>query len=354
MRLRTSAWGAPGAPRVTLSSCMTALVRGKVIQVDAKVVHVEVPDGAGGRQVVQAALRGSFFEERTTEKNPAAVGDVVDVDLATRPASLEAIAPRRNHLGRVASSHDPREQVLFANVDQLLCIGSVQHPGFSSNRTDRILAACHGHGIPTVLVLNKVDLAKDDRVGVLRRTYEPIPVPVLATSATTGEGLDELATLLRGRVTALYGPSGAGKSSLVNRLQPHLRLKEGRISSYWAQGKHTTTFSRMFPLTGDLGGDGQGYVIDTPGIRVFRPYGLRRADVRHLFPDFAPFQARCAYTDCTHDHEPGCAVADAAESGELPATRYASYVEILDEIDPEGAYDGVDEAPPGDEVYGDG
>ncbi len=332
---------------------MPEFQRGRVVQVDAKVVHVEVfgPDGA--RRVVQAALRGSFFEERTTEKNPAAVGDVVDVDLATQPASLEVIAPRRNFLGRVASSHDPRQQVLVANVDQLLCIGSVKHPGFSSNRTDRILAACHWHDIPTALVLNKVDLAKDDRVEVLRRTYAPIPVPVLATSAQTGEGLAELAALLRGKVSVLYGPSGAGKSTLINKLQPGLKLKEGRISSYWAQGKHTTAFSRMYPLTGELAGEGTGYVIDTPGIRVFRPYGLKRADLRHLFPDFAPFQARCAYTDCTHDHEPGCAVADAAESGELPATRYASYVEILDEVDPDGAYDGIGDAPPGDEVFGD-
>ena len=329
---------------------MPELTRGRVIQVDAKVVHVRLE---GDPRVVQAALRGSFFEERTTEKNPAAVGDLVQVNLATEPASLEIIEPRRNYLGRVASSHDPREQVLVANVDQLLCIGSVKHPGFSSNRTDRILAACHWHDIPALLVLNKADLVKPGRIEELRRTYEPIPVQVLVTSATTGEGLEALASALRGKVSVLYGPSGAGKSTLINRLQPHLKLREGRISSYWAQGKHTTTFSRMFPLEGELGADGRGHVIDTPGIRVFRPYGLQRGDLRHQFPDFAPFQARCAYTDCTHDHEPGCAVADAAESGELPATRYASYVEILDEIDPDGAYEGVDDAPQGDEVYGD-
>lgn len=329
---------------------MTELSRGRVIQVDAKLVHVDLGQG----RVVPAALRGALFEERTTMKNPASVGDFVSVDLATEPASVESIEPRRNHLGRVASSHDPREQVLVANVDQLLCIGSVKNPGFSSNRTDRIMVACHWHDIPAVLVLNKVDLAKDDRVAELRRTYERIPVSVLATSATTGEGLEQLAAVLAGKVTVLYGPSGAGKSTLINKLQPHLKLKEGRISSYWAQGKHTTAFSRMFPLQGALAGDGTGYVIDTPGIRVFRPYGLKRADLRHLFPDFAPFQTRCAFSDCTHDHEPGCAVADAAESGELAATRYASYVEILDEIDPDGAYEGVGDAPPGDEVFGEG
>jgi ribosome biogenesis GTPase len=317
--------------------------RGRVVQVDAKVVHVAVE---GGR-TLQAALRGALFEGLEGVKNPIAVGDHVAVDLSTEPASVEAVEPRRNHLGRVASSHDPREQVLFANVDQLLVIGSVKNPGFSSNRTDRILAACRWHGIPTVLVLNKADLVKPAKIDELRRTYEAIPIPVLTTSAKSGAGLDELAGLLRDRVSVLYGPSGAGKSTLINRVQPGLDLKEGRISSYWAQGKHTTAYSRFFPL--DMG----GAVIDTPGIRVFRLHGVHREDVRHLFPDFAAYQPRCEYTDCTHDHEPGCAVADAVEAGELAATRYASYVELLDEVDPDGAYQAVDDAPPGDEVFGD-
>jgi len=326
------------------------LTQGRIVQIDAKVVHVEVADG----QVLQAALRGALFEGLRGVKNPVAVGDMVQVNLATEPASLEVVEPRRNHLGRVASSHDPREQVLVANVDQLLCIGSVKNPGFSSNRTDRILVACRWHGIPTALVLNKVDLERDERVNEVRATYAPAGVPVLATSAKTGVGLDELAALLQGKVTVLYGPSGAGKSTLINQLQPGLNLKEGRISSYWAQGKHTTTFSRMFPLRGALAEGGPGYLIDTPGIRVFRPFGLARADLRHLFPDFAPFQALCGYTDCTHDHEPGCAVADAVEAKTLAGTRYASYVELLDEIDPDGAYEAVDDAPQGDEVFGDG
>ena len=320
---------------------------------DAKVVHVDVEDGsvdpgasaprgtAAGEPVL-AALRGSLFEDLKGQKNPVAVGDRVRVDLSTDPASLEEVLPRRNYLGRVASSHDPREQVLVANVDQLFVIGSLRSPGFSSNRTDRILAACHWHRIPAVLVFNKADL---DRKGAhLERylaTYRGVPdLRVLVTSAKTGEGVDEMTSLLRDRVSVFYGPSGAGKSTLLNRIQPGLNIKEGKISAYWKQGRHTTTYSRLHRL--EMG----GYVIDTPGIRVFRLHGLERAQVRDLFPDLAPLQSRCQYTDCTHDHEPGCAVADASEEGLLPDTRYASYLSLLDEVDPEGAYDPEDGPEP--------
>ncbi len=257
------------------------------------------------------------------------------IDQASDPASVEEVLPRRNYLGRVASSHDPREQVLAANVDQLFVIGALKNPGFSSNRTDRILAACHWHEIPAVLVFNKSDL--DKRGGLMeryRKTYGGVPgLRLLLTSARTGEGVDDLREMLRDNVSVFYGPSGAGKSSLLNAIQPGLKIKEGKISSYWNQGKHTTTYSALHRL--DLG----GYVIDTPGIRVFRLHGLARSEVRDLFPDFAAFQRECQYANCTHDHEPGCAVADAVEESLLAETRYASYLSLLDEVDPDTAYD---------------
>ena len=310
---------------------------GRVVRVDAKVVHVDLGDGGAP---VQAALRGSLFEDLGPVKNPVAVGDLVEVDPEGDPCAVEAVRPRRNYLGRVASSHDPREQVLVANVDQLFVIGALKDPGFSSNRTDRILAACLWHEIPAILVFNKADLdAKGKRLQRYLATYGDIPgLEIRVTSARTGQGVEELTERLRGRVSVLYGPSGAGKSSLLNAIQPDLDIKEGRISSYWKQGKHTTTYSAMHALA--LG----GYVIDTPGIRVFRPYGLRRTQVRDLFPDLAAHQSACQYSNCTHDHEPGCAVADASEEGRLADTRYASYLSLLDEVDPDGAYD-PDDAP---------
>ena len=305
---------------------MPELKTGRVVRTDAKVCHVAV-DG----RVIQAAPRGILYDsggERTGKepKNPVAVGDRVEVDVATSPAGLERVLPRKSWISRIASSHDPREQVLAANVDQLLVIGSIQQPLFSSSRTDRILAACAWHEIPAAVVLNKIDLADVEDVARIRGTYERIPVPVIATCALDGRGLDELRASLEGKTSVLYGSSGAGKSSLLNRLQPGLKLKEGRISRFWDAGRHTTSFSQLYEL--DFGAS----VIDTPGIRVFRLHGVTTANLPDLFPDFAPYQARCKFVGCTHDHEPDCAVFDAVDRGELAASRYASYLEMLDEM----------------------
>lgn len=303
---------------------MGTLEEGRVVRTDAKVCHVDV-DGA----VVQAAPRGLLFGEdgeRSAQKNPVAVGDFVEVDRSTEPASLVNVLPRRNYLSRTASSHDPREQILVANVDQLFVISSLARPGFSSNRTDRILAACVWHEIPAVLVLNKIDLADPEELASIRATYEAIPVPVLETCAVDGRGVDALRERMKDKVSVFYGASGAGKSTLLNALQPGLKLKVGKVSKYWKAGRHTTTFSQLHAL--ELG----GWAVDTPGIRVFRLYDIKPSEVRDLFPEFARWQGHCRFPDCSHDHEPDCAVFDAVEDGKLAPSRYASYVELLDEI----------------------
>jgi ribosome biogenesis GTPase len=325
---------------------MPDLKTGRVIRTDAKVCHVEV-DG----RVVQAAPRGILYStgaERTGDepKNPVAVGDLVEVDLSSNPAGLERVLPRKSYLSRVASSHDPREQILAANVDQLFVIGSLKTPLFSSSRTDRILAACAWHEIPAGLVLNKIDLAEPDDIERIRDTYERIPIDVIETSAIEGRGVEDVRARLFGKTTVLYGASGAGKSSLLNRLDPSLKLKEGRISRFWDAGKHTTNFSQMYRIRTDSqvgdsktgGAQGEGaqsgdtFVIDTPGIRVFRLHGVTIRNLPDLFPEFAPFAVRCQFSGCLHDHEPDCAVFEAVESGELAPSRYASYVEMLDEM----------------------
>jgi len=303
---------------------MGSLEQGRVVRTDAKVCHVDV-DGT----VVQAAPRGVLFGEdgqRSDQKNPIAVGDLVEIDRSTEPASLVRVLPRRNYLSRTASSHDPREQVLVANVDQLFLVSSLVKPGFSSNRADRILAACVWHEIPAVMVLNKIDLADPDELARIEATYKAIPTPVLSTCALDGRGVEELRALMKDKVSVFYGASGAGKSTLLNALQPGLKLKVGKVSKYWHAGRHTTTHSRLHEL--EFG----GWAIDTPGIRVFRLYDIKPAEVRDLFPEFQRWQGACRFPDCSHDHEPECALFDAVESGELAASRYASYVELLDEI----------------------
>ncbi|MDP6538958.1 MAG: ribosome small subunit-dependent GTPase A [Planctomycetota bacterium] len=304
---------------------MSRFVKGRVVRLDAKVCHVDTGDG-----VHLAAPRGALFEQLDAQmKNPVAVGDWVYLDMEGDPVSLVEVLERENYLGRTASSHDPREQVLVANVDQLLVIASVAKPKFSSVRTDRILAACEWHQIPTALVLNKTDLARGEDVEAIRSTYEQIPLDVLEACATRGEGIEQIRERLRGKVTVMYGASGVGKSTLLNALQPGLDLKVRKVSKYWDAGKHTTTFSHMIDL--EFGAQ----VIDTPGIRVFRLHRVHHSELKGLFAEFARFEADCRFPNCVHDHEPDCAVLAALEAGALPPSRYASYLELLLEAIPD-------------------
>ena len=313
---------------------MKELLEGRVLRLDAKVCQVDL-----GNRVILAAPRGALFEHLDGVKNPIAVGDQVLINPVGDPVHVHEVLPRRNHLSRVASSHDPREQVLFANVDQLLCFGSIKKPKFSSNRADRILAACRYHEIPATLILNKIDLDKKGLAAEIESTYRSAGVDVLLTSVETGEGVDEVAELLRGKTSALYGASGVGKSSLLNRIEPALQLKVGHISSHWAQGRHTTTYSQLHPIESL-----DAWIVDTPGIRVFRLHDVNTAELRDLFPEFAAYAGRCHFPDCTHTHEPDCAVLDAVEDEELSVNRFASYIEMHDEAEPPPDY--IPEAEP--------
>jgi ribosome biogenesis GTPase len=322
-------------PPLDLARMTDALV-GRVVRGDAKAYQVEI-----GGQIRTFAPRGKLFEAKNKDvKNPVTVGDFVRVSVDGEPG-VEEVLPRRNWLSRIASSHDPREQILFANVDQLVLLSSLQKPVFSSNRADRILAACRYSEIPTLLVLNKLDLDRHAQAAEIAKSYEHSGTPVLPLCAADGRGLPELVEHLRGKVTAFYGGSGVGKSTILNALEPSLALKTGKISKFWDQGKHTTTHSQMHRLPAQ-----DAWVIDTPGIRVFRLHGINQAELVDCYPEFAPFAAHCRFaTACTHDHEPGCAVFAAVERGAIPPTRFASYLEIRDELVPPPE-DDTHEPPP--------
>ncbi len=297
---------------------------GRVLRTDAKVCQVAF-DG----EVRACAPRGKLFEDLGDIKTPVAVGDWVEVSMGDEMPGIELVRPRENWLPRVASSHDPRAQILFANVDQLLVMGSAAKPRLSPNRTDRILAACAYHEIPAHLVINKIDLDKHGDVAEFIETYQNAGIEIFPISATEQDGIERVAEQLRDKVSVLYGASGAGKSTLINAIQPGLDIKTAKISKYWDAGKHTTTYSQMHAL--DAVG---GHIIDTPGIRVFRLFGINKAELRDLFPEFVPYNGKCGFSDCSHDHEPDCAVFDAVEEGKIAMTRFESYLQILDELAP--------------------
>ncbi len=265
------------------------------------------------------------------QQSELAVGD--RIRLARRPnGALVAaeILQRRNRLSRPDPLLAHRERVLAANVDLAVVVTSVRQPPFSPGLVDRFLVALAHGGVPAALAVNKIDLLagppEEDPELASLATYRSLDLPVVLCSRTSGAGLEALATLLAGKVAVFVGHSGVGKSSLLAALAPEAEVRIGEISGANSRGRHTTSRSRIYVL-----GDGTR-IIDTPGIRE---YGLWRLDARELatyFDDFAPHAADCRFTDCSHTHEPRCAVRGAAERGELAPARYATYLRILESL----------------------
>ncbi len=296
----------------------------RVLRVDARQCEVLLADGT----VTPAMMRGRLFEERSEDRVPVAVGDRVRLERETETWAIAEVLPRRNEFCRRASGEDlDRRQLLAANVDQVVVVNSLADPPFSSIAADRILAACSFAGIPTLLLLNKADLIKQRKLERILATYAGAEVPLLATSAVDGGGLEELRAAIAGRASVFYGLSGVGKSTLLNHLLPELKLETRDTSAALSSGRHTTSFSRLYPMP-----DG-GSLIDTPGVRKFRPYGLPPSEVRLHFAELRRVGETCRYQDCTHRSEPGCAVLSARQSGDFPEPRYRSYLELMMELE---------------------
>lgn len=294
------------------------------MRVDARRCEVLLADGS----TTAALLRGRLFEERNEDRVPVAVGDRVRLEREQDTWAIAEILPRRNLFCRRASGDEPdRRQLLAANLDLVVVVCSLAQPPFSSIAADRILAACSFAGLPALLVLNKTDLVKPKKWEKILASYAGAGCRLLPVSAQRGDGLGELAAAIAGRVSVFYGLSGVGKSSLLNRLLPGLALETRDASAALSSGRHTTAFSRLYPLP-----DG-GAVVDTPGVRKFRPYGLPPAELRLHFAEIRRAGERCRYPDCTHRSEPGCAVTTALRAGEVPESRYRSYLELLLELE---------------------
>ncbi|MBC8330049.1 MAG: ribosome small subunit-dependent GTPase A [Planctomycetes bacterium] len=298
-----------------------------VVRVDARQCEVCLDGPASPPQA--AVLRGRLFEERGEDKLPVAVGDrvLLSTDEHTGELAIDEILPRANCFCRRAAGEEPRRQLLAANVDQVVLVSCFGTPPFSSVLTDRILAATSFGGIPTTLVLNKTDQAERRKMERVVATYHGAGYAVLPTSAEEEQGIDELGALLRDRTSVLYGLSGVGKSSLLNCIEPGLGLRTREVSKSLKSGRHTTTFARLYPLA--MG----GAVIDTPGVRVFRPFGIPPHELRLHFPELRERGGACHFPGCLHRGEPGCSVPAALELQTLPESRYRSYLELLEELE---------------------
>lgn len=294
---------------------------GLVVRIDAKRCHVEV-DG----EVLLLSPRGKLFREKGRSRNPIAVGDRVRVTLdGSGGGSIDEVLPRRSQLARQSAGEGRQEQVLVANVDRALVVASVEDPPLLPGLVDRILAGAERGDIDACLVLNKIDLVEG--VPGWQGFYEALGYTVHLTSALRGDGIEELREILQGHITVFCGPSGAGKSSLLNSVQPGLSLRVGEISSRWREGKHTTTHSSL--LTLGIG----GHVVDTPGLRNFGLFDLEPRDLAPLFREFLPHLSSCSFRDCLHRQEPDCAVIAERDAKRISESRYASYLEILADIE---------------------
>ena len=284
-------------------------------------------------ELFPAVLRGKVRLERSGATNPVAVGDRVRYELdgvATEehPAVIKEILPRDNYIIRRSTNLSRQSHVIAANLDQAVIIVSLLFPEIKLPFLDRILVTCEVYKVPVLVVLNKVDLYREefpDMVSAFRRIYESAGYTVLETSARTGEGIDILRERCRDRINLFSGESGVGKSSIIKAMDPGLDPKIGRISDAHLQGKHTTSLYEMYRLAGG------GYVIDTPGLRGFGLVDLEKEEISKYFPEMLAVMDDCRFVPCTHTHEPDCAVKAAVDDGRISAERYNSYLGMLEE-----------------------
>ncbi len=292
---------------------------------------VKTDDGA----LVECKIKGNFRLKGIRSTNPIAVGDrVCIVPNAEGTAFITEIEDRKNYIIRRASNLSKQSHIIAANVDACMLVVTVNYPETSTTFIDRFLASAEAYRVPVNLVFNKVDLYSEDELRYLDglvNLYTHIGYPCYRISAANGEGVDALKEDLQGKITLFSGHSGVGKSTLINYLLPDQQLKTGEISSVHNKGMHTTTFSEMYPLGEN------GYIIDTPGIKGFGTFDMKDEEVGHYFKEIFEFSARCKYGNCTHRHEPGCAVREAVENHYISQSRYNSYLNILEDKE-EGKY----------------
>ena len=311
-------------------------MKGLVIKNTGSWYTVLTDDG----QLLDCKVKGNFRMKGIRSTNPVAVGDRVTVGEGNW---IIEISDRRNYIIRKSINLSKQSHIIAANVDQALLIVTVANPQTSTTFIDRFLASAEAYRVPVILVFNKTDLLDDDLrhyQEAMVNLYQTIGYDCRQISAASGTGVEELRPLLEGKISLLSGNSGVGKSTLINRLVPDANLRTGEISDAHNTGQHTTTFSEMIPM-GGLSSRAQSrdlsWLIDTPGIKGFGTLDMEPEELTSYFKEIFQFSKDCRFSNCTHTHEPGCAVLKALEDHYIAESRYQSYLSMLEDKD-EGKY----------------
>lgn len=302
-------------------------MKGLVIKNTGSWYTVKTDDG----QLIESKIKGNFRLKGIRSTNPVAVGDHVEIITNQEgTAFISAIEDRRNYIIRKSPNLSKQSHILAANVDQALLVVTVNYPQTSTTFIDRFLASAEAYSVPVVLVFNKHDLLSEEELHyekMMCTLYETVGYKCVEISAETGEGVEQLFPILIDKISLLSGNSGVGKSTLINRLIPHASQRTAEISDAHNTGMHTTTFSEMIELPGG------GYLIDTPGIKGFGTFDIEKEELTSYFKEIFHFSKDCRFSNCTHTHEPGCAVIKAVEDHFIAASRYQSYLSMLEDKD---------------------
>ena len=278
---------------------------------------------------VECVVRGRLRLKGSKTTNPLAVGDIINYESGDEgKGMIVSIEPRKNYIIRKSTNLSRESHIIASNIDTAYLVTTLINPEVKSVFLDRFLVTCEAYRVPVKIILNKIDLIDSETAHLLnsfKNIYEKAGYEIIEVSAKSGQNINRIKEECKGRITLFSGQSGVGKSSLINSMDPYLRLKTGEISDFHLQGKHTTTFYEIHPLSSG------GFIIDTPGIKGFGLVEMDKEELSHYFPEMLRLNTECRFSPCTHTHEPGCRIKEAVEEDLISEERYISYLGMLEE-----------------------